>query len=236
MVTGYNCICLLGYICEFQHEMTWSVGTTVPVFLTTLVSFNMKWHGHWVQLYLSSWLHWWVSTCNDMVSGYNCICLLDYTGEFQHVMTWSVGTTVSVFLTTLVSFNMKWHGHWVQLYLSSWLHWWVSTCNDMVSGYNCICLLDYTGEFQHVMTWSVGTTVSVFLTTLVSFNMWWHGQWVQLYLSSWLHLWVSTCNDMVNGYNCICLLDYTGEFQHVMTWSMGTTVPVFLTTLVSFNM
>ena len=84
----------------------------------------------------------------------------------------------------------------------------------MVSGYNCICLLDYTGEFQHVMTWSVGTTVSVFLTTLV----------------------VSTCNDMVSGYNCICLLGYTGEFQHVMTWSVGTTVPVFLTTLVSFNM
>ena len=129
MVNGYNCTCRPGYTGEFQHVMTWSMGTTVPVFLTTLVSFNMKWHGHWVQLYLSSWLH--------------------------------------------VSFNMKWHGQWVQLYLSSWLHWWVSTWNghDMVTGYNCICLLDYTGEFQHVMTWSVGTTVSVFLTTLVSFNM-----------------------------------------------------------------
>ena len=109
-----------------------------------------------------------------MVSGYNCTCLLHYTGEFQHEMTWSLGTTVSVFLTTLVSFTCndmsvgndtgEFQHVGTTVMTWSWVH-------DMVTGYNCICLLDYTGEFQHVMTWSVGTTVSVFLTTLVSFNM-----------------------------------------------------------------
>ena len=31
---------------------------------------------------------------------------------------------------------------------------------------------------------------------------------------------------MVNGHLCTCLPGNTGEVQRVMTWSMGTTVPV----------
>ena len=45
----------------------------------------------------------------------------------------------------------------------------------------------------------------------------------------------AACNNMVNWYRCTCRPGYTGEFQRVMTWSVGIIVPVFLATLVSFN-